>query len=431
MSTVVLVGTQWGDEGKGKITDFLARQSDIVVRYQGGNNAGHTVIVGSTTLQLHLIPSGILYEDKLCVIGNGVVVDPEVLFQELENLRNWGITGENLRISDIAHLIMPYHKLLDYYEEEKRGELKLGTTRRGVGPSYVDKYARRGIRVCDLFEPPVFREKLRQALDFYNYILTGIYNAEALDPVKIEESYLAYGEKMKKYVEDTSVLVYEAILAGKNILFEGAQGTLLDIDHGTYPYVTSSQPVSGGATTGAGIGPTFIDKVVGVVKAYTTRVGEGPFPTELKDSTGDLIREAGREFGTTTGRPRRCGWIDTVMLNYSARINGLSSIALTKLDVLSTLPVIKICKGYRLDGKTIEHFPHNLGMLSRCEPIYEEMPGWEEEIGEARSFEDLPLNARKYVQRIEELTGLKVCLIAVGPKREQTIPVMDVFQQQA
>ncbi|NLO88743.1 MAG: adenylosuccinate synthase [Clostridia bacterium] len=427
MSTVVLVGAQWGDEGKGKVTDYLAQQADLVVRYQGGNNAGHTIIVDQTTLQLHLIPSGILYKDKLCVIGNGVVIDPEVFFEELENLNKMGITGENLRVSDIAHLIMPYHKLLDAFEEDKRGEMKLGTTKRGVGPAYVDKYARRGIRIGDLFEPDLFREKLRRALEYHNFILTGIYGAKPLKQSEIEDKYLAYGERFKKYVQDTSLLIYEAVKSDKNVLFEGAQGTLLDIDHGTYPYVTCSQPVSGGAATGAGIGPNYIDKIVGVAKAYTTRVGEGPFPTELTDEIGDYIREKGHEFGTTTGRPRRCGWLDGVVLKYAARINGLTSIAITKLDVLSSLPVVKICTGYKLDGKYIENFPHNLGELLRCEPVYEELPGWEEDIGGARKIEDLPPNAQRYVRRIQEITGLKISLIAVGPAREQTIPLEDVF----
>ena len=427
MSSVVLVGTQWGDEGKGKITDFLAHQADVVVRYQGGNNAGHTVMVGEVVLQLHLIPSGIMYADKLCVIGNGVVIDPKVLFIELEDLKQMGISAENLRISDSAHLIMPYHKALDSHEEQKRGLYKIGTTKRGVGPAYVDKYARRGIRVCDLFQPKQFAEKVEQALDFHNCIFSELFGAEKMNATEVVDSYLGYAEKMKKYITDTSLLIYQAVRKNKRVLFEGAQGTLLDIDHGTYPYVTSSQPVSGGAPSGAGIGPTEIDGVVGVAKAYCTRVGEGPFPTELKDATGDRIREIGKEFGTTTGRPRRCGWLDMVMLNYAVRINGLSSIVLTKLDVLSSLPVIRICTGYKLGRHIIKEFPRDLAVLSRCEPVYEQLPGWEEDIGGVRLKDELPANARKYINRVEELSGVKVSMVAVGPKREQTISISEIF----
>lgn len=427
MSSVVLVGAQWGDEGKGKITDYLAQQADMVVRFQGGNNAGHTVKVGNITLQLHMIPSGIMFADTPCVIGNGVVVDPEVMFQELEELKQYGIAGENLRVSHAAHLIMPYHKLLDYYEEESRGKHKIGTTKRGVGPAYVDKVARRGIRVGDLYSPDLFREKLRNAVKLHNFILTEYYQGEALDMDEIEAAYLAYGERMEKYVTDSSLLIHRAIAAGDNVLFEGAQGTLLDIDHGTYPYVTSSQPVSGGAATGAGIGPTAIDTVLGVAKAYSTRVGEGPFPTELHDAAGDYLRETGREFGVTTGRPRRCGWLDMVILKYAVRVNGLSKIALTKLDVLSSLPTIRICTAYRVDGRLVEHYPNDLATLAKCEPVYEDLPGWQQDIGGIRCFEDLPENARAYIKRIEELCGVEAALIAVGPEREQTIIASDIF----
>lgn len=427
MSSVVLVGAQWGDEGKGKITDYLAQQADMVVRFQGGNNAGHTVKVGEITLQLHLIPSGIMYSDKPCVIGNGVVIDPEVLFHELDDLKQYGISGENLRISDAAHLIMPYHKLLDYHEEESRGQQKIGTTKRGVGPAYVDKVARRGIRVGDLYSLKTLRQKLENALKINQFILTRLYGAAPLNIEEIEDTYLAFGERMKKYVVDSSLLIYQAIASGGNVLFEGAQGTLLDIDHGTYPFVTSSHPVSGGATTGAGIGPTAINSVLGVTKAYCTRVGEGPFPTELKDATGDYIRETGNEFGVTTGRARRCGWLDMVMLNYAVRINGLSKIALTKLDVLSLLPEIRICTAYRVDGELIHHYPHNLETLAQCEPVYEDFPGWQEDIRDVKRFEDLPQNAKNYVRKIEELCGVDAAIIAVGPKREQTIIISDIF----
>lgn len=427
MSSVVLVGAQWGDEGKGKITDYLAQKADMVVRFQGGNNAGHTVKVGDITLQLHMIPSGIMFADKLCVIGNGVVVDPEVLFNELEDLKQYHITGENLRISQGAHLIMPYHKLLDYYEEERRGKQKIGTTKRGVGPAYVDKVARRGIKVGDLFNPDSFRQKLKYAMEINQFFLRDFYGGETLDMEEIQDSYLAYGERMKKYVTDTSLLVYETISSGGNVLFEGAQGTLLDIDHGTYPFVTSSQTVSGGATTGAGIGPTAVDAVLGVTKAYCTRVGEGPFPTELNDATGEYIRKTGQEFGVTTGRPRRCGWLDTVILNYAVRVNGLSNIALTKLDVLSQLPTVRICTAYRVEGKLISQYPHDLSTLGKCEPVYEDFPGWMEDIGDVRNFQDLPVNARNYIRRIEELSGVEAAIIAVGPKREQTIIRRDIF----
>jgi len=427
MSSVVLVGAQWGDEGKGKITDYLASRADMVVRYQGGNNAGHTVKVGDINLQLHMVPSGIMYSDKPCVIGNGVVLDPEVLFEELDNLKQYGIKGENLVISDSAHLIMPYHKLLDYYEEESRGDRKIGTTKRGVGPAYVDKAARRGIRVGDLYKPETLREKLEAALRINQHILTGLYGASSVDVAEIEQSYLEFAGRMEKYVADSSLLIYEAISSGKNVLFEGAQGTLLDIDHGTYPFVTSSQPVSGGATTGAGIGPTAIDTVLGVTKAYCTRVGEGPFPTELHDETGDLIRETGQEFGTTTGRPRRCGWLDIVILKYAVRVNGLSKIALTKLDVLSSLPTIKICTGYRVNGQMLKEYPHDLDTFARCEPVYEEVPGWQKDIGNVRTFEDLPQEARDYVRRIEDLSGVETAMVAVGPKRNQTIVLSEIF----
>jgi len=427
MSSVVLVGAQWGDEGKGKITDYLAQQANMVVRFQGGNNAGHTVKVGDITLQLHMIPSGIMFADTPCVIGNGVVVDPEVMFQELDELKQYGIMGENLRISNAAHLIMPYHKLLDYYEEESRGIHKIGTTKRGVGPAYVDKVARRGIRVGDLYNPALFREKLENVLKLHQFVLTNYYGAEPVDIDEIEEKYLAFGEKMKEYVVDSSLLIHEAIRSGGNVLFEGAQGTLLDIDHGTYPFVTSSHPTGGGATIGAGIGPTAIDTVLGVTKAYCTRVGEGPFPTELTDATGDYIRKAGHEFGVTTGRPRRCGWLDMVILNYSVRVNGLSKIALTKLDVLSSLPVIRICIAYRVEGELVEHFPNDIATLEKCEPVYLELPGWQQDISHVRRIEDLPENAQAYVKKIEELCGVEAAIVAVGPKREQTIIVSDIF----
>lgn len=427
MSTVVLIGTQWGDEGKGKITDYLAQKADIVVRYQGGNNAGHTVKVDDQEFKLHLIPSGILYPGKLCVIGNGVVVDPAVLVKELDYLANRGVDTSGLRISANAHVIMPYHKKLDAVEEDRRGEHKIGTTKRGIGPAYMDKAARIGIRMVDLLDEKEFKAKLVRNLEEKNYLLERVFDTDGFALEEVFEEYMSYARRLAHYITDTSLLINEAALAKKDILFEGAQGTLLDVDHGTYPYVTSSHPTAGGACIGAGIGPTRIDQVIGVCKAYTTRVGEGPFPTELKDEIGDEIRNNGAEFGTTTGRPRRCGWFDAVILRYAARVNGLSSVAITKLDVLDSLDTVKICTGYKFKGEIIREFPHSLRYLSECEPVYEELPGWKEDTSGARKLEDLPENARKYLERIKELTGVEISIVAVGPKRSQTIPVLEIF----
>ncbi|MDN5293407.1 MAG: adenylosuccinate synthase [Eubacteriales bacterium] len=427
MSVVVLIGAQWGDEGKGKITDFLARQADIVVRYQGGNNAGHTVVVGEEEYRLHLIPSGILYPEKMCLIGNGVVIDPAVLVAELEYLQKKGIATDNLRISPRAHLIMPYHKKLDEVQEEKKGQNKIGTTRRGIGPAYMDKAARTGIRVVDLLDRDEFARKLENNLEDVNFLLKRVYEVDGFDFEEVFNEYMRYAEILRPYVADTSVILHEALEAEKKILFEGAQGTLLDLDHGTYPYVTSSHPTAGAACIGAGIGPTEIDKAVGVIKAYTTRVGEGPFPTELKDEIGQHLREMGREYGTTTGRPRRCGWFDGVAARYAARINGLDSFALTKLDVLTGVETIKICVGYRFQGEVLREFPASLKVLTQCEPIYEELPGWAEDISGARDFSDLPQAAQNYVRRIEEITGTRVSLIGVGTRRSQTIVREEIF----
>lgn len=427
MSVVVLIGAQWGDEGKGKITDFLARQADIVVRYQGGNNAGHTVVVGEEEYRLHLIPSGILYPEKMCLIGNGVVIDPAVLVAELEYLQKKGIATDNLRISPRAHLIMPYHKKLDEVQEEKKGQNKIGTTRRGIGPAYMDKAARTGIRVVDLLDRDEFARKLENNLEDVNFLLNRVYEVDGFDFEEVFNEYTRYAEILRPYVADTSVILHEALDAGKKILFEGAQGTLLDLDHGTYPYVTSSHPTAGAACIGAGIGPTEIDKAVGVIKAYTTRVGEGPFPTELKDEIGQHLREKGREYGTTTGRPRRCGWFDGVAARYAARINGLDSFALTKLDVLTGVETIKICVGYRFQGEILREFPASLKVLAQCEPVYEELPGWTEDISGARDFSDLPQAAQNYVRRIEEITGTRVSLIGVGTRRSQTIVREEIF----
>jgi adenylosuccinate synthase len=421
MSAIVIVGAQWGDEGKGKITDYLARTADVIVRYQGGNNAGHTVVVRDQEYKLHLIPSGILYKDKQCLIGNGVVIDPEVLIKELVYLQDRGIDTGSLRISGGAHLIFPYHKLLDAADEDRKGNNKIGTTRRGIGPAYMDKSARIGIRLIDLLDKEVFSEMLSRNLAEKNHILDRVYGLPPLDKEELLENYLRYAEIIRPYLADTSLLIHEAIKEGKKVLFEGAQGTLLDIDFGTYPYVTSSHPIAGGACIGAGVGPTKIDRVIGVTKAYTTRVGSGPFPAELLDETGEFIREQGREYGTTTGRPRRCGWFDAVILRYAVRLSGLDSIAFTKMDVLTGLKKIKICNGYRYEGEILKEFPQTLSVLSKCEPVYEEMDGWEEDITEITSYDDLPVNAKKYLDRIRELIGIPISIISVGSERGQTI----------
>ncbi|ATW26213.1 adenylosuccinate synthase [Candidatus Formimonas warabiya] len=421
MSAVVLIGAQWGDEGKGKITDFLAERADMVVRYQGGSNAGHTVVVGDEEYKLHLIPSGILYPNTICVIGNGVVLDLEVMLKEIAALNQRGISTDHLRISDRAQVIMPYHRRLDELQEEGKGANKIGTTKRGIGPAYVDKASRVGIRVIDLFDPEVFQRKLETNLEEKNTLFAKVYGVEGFNKEEILAQYAGFIEKIKPYVADTSVLVNDAVDAGKNVLFEGAQGTLLDLDHGTYPFVTSSHPIAGGACIGAGIGPTKIKKIYGVAKAYTTRVGEGPFPTELFDALGEQIRKEGCEFGTTTGRPRRCGWFDAVIVRYSTRMSGLTGIALTKLDVLDKLDEIKICHGYHYQGKVVQDFPASLKALAECTPIYEVMEGWKADTTQAKTFEELPPKAQKYLKRIEELIGVKISLAAVGPKRSQTI----------
>ena len=427
MSAVVLIGAQWGDEGKGKITDFLARKADLVVRYQGGNNAGHTVVVGDEEFKLHLIPSGILYPDKTCLIGNGVVIDPAVLIKELEYLAERGIKTDQLRISPRAHIIMPYHKRLDEVEEERKGANKIGTTKRGIGPAYMDKAARVGIRVVDLLDEEEFEQILELNLAEKNRLLDKVYDAEGFDKKEVMEEYLGYAEILRKYVADVSVIINEGLKRGQKVLFEGAQGTLLDLDHGTYPYVTSSHPISGAACIGAGIGPTKITKVIGVVKAYTTRVGEGPFPTELFDEMGTFIRDKGHEYGTTTGRARRCGWYDAVIARYAVRLSGLDCLAITKLDVLDGLETIRICTGYQYKGEVLTEFPASLKVLAECKPIYEEMPGWTEDISGAKKFEELPLNAQKYVNRLCEISGVKAAILGVGTQRTQTIVLEEIY----
>jgi len=427
MSTVVVVGTQWGDEGKGKITDYLAERAEVVARYQGGNNAGHTIIFDGNKYKLHLIPSGIFYKDKICVIGNGMVIDPKALVAELDYLHGFGFSTKNLKISDRAHVIMPYHIKLDSVEEESRGQNKIGTTRKGIGPAYMDKAARIGIRIADLLDKDEFARKLERNLAEKNRLLEKMYNTSGFDLNEILEEYLGYAEIIRPYVTDTSVVLNDAIDRGNRVLFEGAQGVLLDIDQGTYPYVTSSNPIAGGVTIGSGVGPTKINQVIGVAKAYTTRVGDGPFLTELTDATGDYIREAGFEYGTTTGRPRRVGWFDSVVVRHARRVSGITGLAVTKLDTLTGIDTLRICTAYEYNGQIIESFPASLNMLAKCKPIYEELPGWKEDITGVRSLNDLPENARHYVERITQLTGIPLSIFSVGPDREQTVVVRGIY----
>ena len=421
MSTKVVIGAQWGDEGKGKIIDILAQRSEVVVRSQGGNNAGHTVEADGVEYKLRLTPSGILGKNTLCIIGTGVVLNPGVLLGELDMLQEKGVDTGRLKIDLRAHIIMPYHTVLDGLMEAARGKEDIGTTKNGIGPCYMDKAERIGIRLCDLLDKETFIEKAKANTAIKNQYITKIYGGEAIDPDSFIEEYLAYAERLRPYADDTTVLLYDAIKAGKKVLFEGAQGTLLDLDLGTYPFVTSSHPISGGVCIGTGIGPTLIEECIGVMKAYTTRVGKGPFPTELFDETGDQLRKVGNEFGTVTGRPRRCGWFDAVIGRFAVRTSGLTGIALNKLDTLTGLPVLKICNGYKKDGKTISDFPASLEELAKCEPVYEELEGWNDDITGARTYDELPEKVKKYVERVEELCGCRVCMVGVGPDREQNI----------
>ena len=431
MANVVVIGAQWGDEGKGKIVDLLARQSDVVVRFQGGNNAGHTLVVNGEKTILHVIPSGALHRDKVCVIGNGVVLDAEVLLHELRELREQGHLQDasQLRISEQAHLIMPYHRAIDLARERMRGAGKIGTTGRGIGPTYEDKAARVGIRVIDLLEEDTFRAKLEHNIAEKNGYLKAILKEQALDFEEIHHTYGGYREQLAPYVADTGVLLEEMFRDGKNVLFEGAQGTLLDVDHGTYPYVTSSNTVIGGVCSGAGVGPRHIHEVIGISKAYTTRVGSGPFPTELTGPEGDKLRQDGDEYGATTGRPRRCGWFDVVAVRHAVRLNGLTGIALTKLDVLTGLPTIRVCTAYRSGRKLLHHFPASLKVMESLEPVWEEFEGWREPVSGARSVADLPLNARRYMQRLEELVDTEIVIASVGPDRDQTILIRNPFDR--
>ncbi|OIB03524.1 adenylosuccinate synthase [Paenibacillus sp. LC231] len=429
MSTVVVVGTQWGDEGKGKITDYLAESADVVARYQGGNNAGHTILIDGKKFKLSLIPSGVFYKDKTCVIGNGMVVNPAALIEEINYIHDNGFSTDNLVISDRAHVIMPYHMVLDALEEDRKGPNKIGTTRKGIGPCYMDKAARNGIRIADLMDAEEFELRLRHLVKEKNQVITQVYGGEALDVEEILTQYLEYAEIIRKYVRDTSVILNDAIDENQKVLFEGAQGVMLDIDQGTYPFVTSSNPSAGGVCIGSGVGPSKIQQVIGVAKSYTTRVGDGPFPTELDNAIGAYIREKGHEYGTVTGRARRVGWFDSVVVRHARRVSGITGLSLNSLDVLSGLETVKICTAYKFRGEEITHYPASLKMLAECEAIYEELPGWSEDITSAKTLEDLPENTRRYVERVSELTGIPIAIFSVGRNREQTNQVLPIYEK--
>ena len=425
---IIVVGLQWGDEGKGKIVDLLAKNADIVARYQGGNNAGHTVVCGDLSLVFRLVPSGILNEDKICILGNGVVIDPSVLFQELKELSTVGINIKNrFFISYKSHIIMPYHKRLDTARERLRGAGMIGTTGRGIGPAYEDKVARLGIRAVDLLNRDVLYNKIVLSLKEKNYLFKNVLGEDVFNPDDLIEEYLNYGEKIKEFLIDASIYINEKLEQGLNVMLEGAQGTFLDVDHGTYPYVTSSNTVGGSSLAGVGLGPTKIDEVIGITKAYTTRVGEGYFPTELKGDDGKNIRDKGEEFGSVTGRPRRCGWFDVNLIKEAGRLNGITGMVVTKLDVLSGLPKIKICTGYMLNGSVINHLPFSSSDYEKAVPLYEETEGWSGDISQIKDFKDLPVNAQKYILRIEELTGLKINMLSIGKERMQIINLKNIF----
>ncbi|MDK8132027.1 adenylosuccinate synthase [Lactobacillus iners] len=428
MTVVAVVGSQWGDEGKGKMTDYLSQSADMTVRSNGGNNAGHTIAFGGKTFKMRLIPSGIFEAKKETVIGNGVVINPEVLLDEIKYLEDNGINTDKLAISNRAHIVMPYDILQDVYQEEAKGANKVGTTKNGIGPTYMDKASRIGIRMCDLLEKDTFEEKLRFNLNEKNALFVNVYGKEALKFEDIFEKYWKLGQELKKYVTDTSVIVNDAIDNDDKVLFEGAQGVMLDIDQGTYPFVTSSSTVTGGIATGIGIGPSKVDTVIGICKAYTTRVGAGPFPTELLDETGNYIRETGHEYGTVTGRPRRVGWFDSVALRHSKRVAGIDALSLNLLDVFSGLKTVKIAVAYELDGQKIDYYPASLKELERCKPIYEELPGWNEDITKVTKLEDLPENARHFLSRVSELVGVPLVTVSVGPDREQTIVLKNPWE---
>lgn len=428
MATVVIVGAQWGDEGKGKVIDYLAREADVVVRAQGGNNAGHTVVVGDKKYALHLIPSGVLNPEALNLIGNGVVFDPEGFLKEIEGLKKDGVAIDKIKVSDRAHLIFPYHKEIDRLSEEALGDMKIGTTKKGIGPCYMDKVERIGLRVGDMANWDRFEAHLRSNIKRKNEIIVKLYDGTPLAEDAIVADYQDYAQKVLPFVTDTGILVHQAVTQGKKVLLEGAQGTMLDVDYGTYPYVTSSHPVSGGFAVGCGVGPNQIEEVLGIAKAYTTRVGMGPFVTELDNEIGNAIRVKGNEFGTTTGRARRCGWLDAVVLKYSARVNGMTAVALMLLDVLGGFEEIKICTGYRYQDEILTEYPANLSVLEACEPVYETLQGWQEDLSTVSTYEALPENAKRYIERIEALMGIPVKIVSVGPKRDQTIVRAPIYR---
>jgi adenylosuccinate synthase len=427
MPVIAVIGAQWGDEGKGKVVDLVAEKARMVVRFSGGDNAGHTVVNPYGEFRLHLIPSGIFYPQVVSIIGNGMVVNPRVLIGEMDELNQRGVDTDRLFISDRAHLIMPYHILLDGLEEELWGGKAIGTTRKGIGPAYADKTARLGIRIGDLLDKDVLLERLRFVLEYKNIILTKVYDASLLSLDEVYSEYCQYGERLAPHIRETTVMVEEALNRNETVILEGAQGALLDLDFGTYPYTTSSSPLAGGGCIGAGLGPTAITRILGVFKAYCTRVGGGPMPTELKNETGELIRQQAHEFGTTTGRPRRCGWFDAVAARFSTRINGFTGAAITRLDILGALPRLKICVGYKLDGETIDYFPSSVVALERCQPVYEELPGWQSSISDIRDYEQLPSQAKQYLARLEELISCPINLVSVGAEREQTIHKMPII----
>lgn len=427
MASVIIVGTQWGDEGKGKIVDYLAENCEYVVRSQGGSNAGHTVVVDNIKYKLRLLPSGILHKDKVCVIGNGVVIEPKVFLSEIDSLIEKKVNISNLKISDRAHVLMPYHKILDELQEEDLGENKLGTTKNGIGPCYMDKSSRLGIRIVDLMNKETFAKKLKFNVELKNKLLKKLYNHDGVNYDELLKEYLEYADRLRPYVADTTTILNKAIKEKKNILFEGAQATMLDLDHGTYPFVTSSYPAAGGACTGSGVGPRKIDNVIGVVKAYATRVGEGPFPSELFDDVGQFIRDKGGEYGTVTGRPRRCGWLDACVVKYASYVNGLDSIAITRLDILDELDKLKICVAYKYNGEILEGYPADLDILSKVEPVYEEFDGWKTSTREIREYDKLPENAKKYLKRLSEVIETDISIVSVGAGRDETIIIKNIF----
>ena len=427
MATAMVLGTQWGDEGKGKIVDYLAQKADVVIRSQGGNNAGHTVVADGQSFALRLLPSGILFSEKTCIIGNGVVVNPEVLLEEIDGMVKKGVTISKLEVSTRAHVIMPYHIRIDEEDEKLRGDDKIGTTKNGIGPCYADKINRVGIRIGDLMDRDVFYQKLKTNLELKNRLFATYYNCEDFDFEEIFTKYTVLAERIRPYVKDTEYSANQYIKEGKKVLFEGAQATMLDLDHGTYPFVTSSNPTAGGACVGSGVGPRMMSNIIGVVKAYTTRVGAGPFPAEQSNKIGEYLRETGHEFGTVTGRSRRCGWFDSVVVRYAAMLNSLDYLAITRLDILDGLDTINICKGYMYKGIELKEYPESLNILQDVEPVYEELPGWKTDISGCKSYDELPENARYYVERISQLVGVPLGIVSVGPDRSQTIVLHDVF----